>query len=129
MNLRCVFRQAIAEENSYGVIANYFIKHGHLVPDDFTIQMMRERLAKKDWGNGFILDGNIYQEPFYREYKMEQIPQLPFDPGVRIEIPNEELFLRVHPENFYSVFEYVQIFDYLNDLRLKKDKENENNNN
>lgn len=79
--------------------------------------------------NGFILDGNIYQEPFYREYKMEQIPQLPFDPGVRIEIPNEELFLRVHPENFYSVFEYVQIFDYLNDLRLNKAKENENNNN
>ena len=52
-----LFRAAIAEENSYGVIAKYFIQHGHLVPDDFTIQMMRERLAKKDWENGFILDG------------------------------------------------------------------------
>ena len=78
--------------------------------------------------DGFVLIGSILNEPIEKHFKMEQIPQLPFEPGVRIEIPNEEMFLRAYPDNFYSVFDYVLVFDYLNDLRLNKDKNNENNN-
>lgn len=76
---------------------------------------------------GFKYVGSILKDHVEKEYNMDLIPQLPFDPGVRIEIPNEEMFLRAYPDNKYSVMDYVLVFDYLNDQRLSKEKLNENN--
>lgn len=52
-----MFRHEMKIESKLGVIAKFFIQYGHLVPDDFTIDIVRERLSKKNFGNGFILDG------------------------------------------------------------------------
>ena len=41
----------------YGVIAKYFMDFGYLVPDDYTIAMVREYLGEHIFPNGFILDG------------------------------------------------------------------------
>ena len=51
------FRKALKEQTKYGVIAKYFMQFGHLVPDDYTIQMVREYLQENEFPNGFILDG------------------------------------------------------------------------
>ena len=74
----------------------------------------------------FKLVGKILDQDVEKVYKMEQIPQLPFDPGVRFEIPNEEMFLRAYPKDPKSVMDYVLIFDYLNDLKLIKENNHEN---
>ncbi|MDD8049267.1 MAG: adenylate kinase [Thomasclavelia sp.] len=52
-----IFRKALKEETKYGVIAKYFIQFGHLVPDDYTIQMVKDYIEENDFPNGFILDG------------------------------------------------------------------------
>ena len=52
-----MFRKEIKEDSKLGVIAKFFIQYGHLVPDDITIDIVRERLSKNDFPNGFILDG------------------------------------------------------------------------
>lgn len=52
-----MFRQEIKTDSKLGVIAKMFIQYGHLVPDDITIDIVRERLSKNDFANGFILDG------------------------------------------------------------------------
>lgn len=52
-----IFRKALKEQTKYGVIAKYFIQFGHLVPDDYTISMVREYLEENEFPNGFILDG------------------------------------------------------------------------
>ena len=52
-----IFRKALKEQTKYGVIAKYFIQFGHLVPDDYTIQMVRDYLKENEFPNGFILDG------------------------------------------------------------------------
>lgn len=52
-----IFRKALKEQTKYGVIAKYFIQFGHLVPDDYTIAMIRDYLKENDFPNGFILDG------------------------------------------------------------------------
>ncbi|WP_249029499.1 adenylate kinase [Tannockella kyphosi] len=52
-----IFRKALKEQTKYGVIAKYFIQFGHLVPDDYTIAMVREHLKENEFPNGFILDG------------------------------------------------------------------------
>ena len=52
-----IFRKALKEQTKYGVIAKYFMQFGHLVPDDYTIQMVREYLQDNEFPKGFILDG------------------------------------------------------------------------
>ncbi len=53
-----MFRQAYAGKTELGVLAHdkYWGK-GHLVPDDITLKLVEERLAKGDCKKGFILDG------------------------------------------------------------------------
>lgn len=52
-----MFRAAVREQTPLGVKAKTFMDAGQLVPDDVTIGIVQERLAKDDTKNGFILDG------------------------------------------------------------------------
>ena|SRR3989344_2422333 len=53
-----MFREAAANGSKMGLYArdNYWSK-GQLVPDDITINLVKERLQKADCKSGFILDG------------------------------------------------------------------------
>jgi len=52
-----MFRAAIKEGTEMGKQAKAFIDAGNLVPDEVTIGIVRDRLAKEDCKQGFILDG------------------------------------------------------------------------
>jgi len=52
-----MLREAVADGTSLGVTADKIMKSGALVPDEIMIGMIRERLARLDAKNGFILDG------------------------------------------------------------------------
>ena len=52
-----MIREAIAAGTEMGRNAKSFIDSGALVPDEVVIGIIKERLAKPDCGNGFILDG------------------------------------------------------------------------
>ena len=52
-----MFRAAIKEGTELGKKAKSFMDDGKLVPDEVTIGIVRERLAKDDCKKGFILDG------------------------------------------------------------------------
>lgn len=52
-----MFREAIKELTPLGIEAKSYIDRGELVPDSVTIGLVKERLAKKDCDNGFLLDG------------------------------------------------------------------------
>lgn len=52
-----MFRKEMKEDTKLGVIAKFFSQYGYLVPDDITIDIVRERLSQNDFPNGFILDG------------------------------------------------------------------------
>lgn len=52
-----MFRAEIAAGSELGKMAEKYIKTGSLVPDDVTIDMLKERIKKDDCKNGFILDG------------------------------------------------------------------------
>ena len=93
-----LFRAAIKEQNKFGVIANYFIKYGYLVPDDFTNEMVYDYLKEhlSEFKNGFILDGfprTVVQarelESWEREFGFK------IDANVNLDIPEEELIGRL----------------------------------
>ena len=52
-----MFRAAVAEGTELGKQAKACMDSGKLVPDEVTIGIVRERLAKDDCKKGFILDG------------------------------------------------------------------------
>lgn len=52
-----MFREAIKQGTDLGLLAKRYIDAGHLVPDDVTIGIVRERLAKPDCQKGYLLDG------------------------------------------------------------------------
>jgi adenylate kinase len=52
-----IFRENIKNGTPLGKSANAYISKGHLVPDDVTIAMLRERFTQPDCKNGAILDG------------------------------------------------------------------------
>ncbi|MGW2939016.1 adenylate kinase [Streptomyces sp. NPDC001156] len=52
-----IFRSHVGRGTSLGRDAKRFMDAGELVPDEITIDMLRERLAERDATNGFLLDG------------------------------------------------------------------------
>ena len=52
-----ILRRAMKEGTETGLKAKSFIDAGKLVPDDVIIDIVKERLAMADCGNGYILDG------------------------------------------------------------------------
>jgi adenylate kinase len=52
-----MFRAAIAEGSELGGRVEPILARGDLVPDDLTVSLIRERLAREDARGGFVLDG------------------------------------------------------------------------
>lgn len=52
-----IFRENIKNNTELGKLAQSYIHQGELVPDDLTIEMIRDRFLRPDCNNGAILDG------------------------------------------------------------------------
>ena len=59
-----IFRANIKNQTPIGVVAKSYIDKGQLVPDEVTVEIVKQRLAESDAQNGYLLDGfprNIFQ--------------------------------------------------------------------
>ena len=52
-----IFRANVGQGTELGLLAKSYMDRGDLVPDDVTIDMVRNRLAEGDAAEGFLLDG------------------------------------------------------------------------
>lgn len=52
-----IFRENLGQHTPLGEQARGYMSRGELVPDDLTIEMIRERLSRPDCAEGAILDG------------------------------------------------------------------------
>ncbi|MFP4485011.1 MAG: adenylate kinase [Spirochaetaceae bacterium] len=52
-----IFRENINNETELGSKVKAILDSGELVPDELTVELVRDRLAQKDAASGFILDG------------------------------------------------------------------------
>ena len=91
-----MFREAIKEGTPLGKLAASYINDGHLVPDDVTIGLVKERLSKSDCAKGYLLDGFPRTIP-----QAEALEKLTKEIGrevsyvIDIETPKEELIRRI----------------------------------
>ena len=52
-----IFRKHLREETPLGLRVKSIVEGGGLVPDEITIEIVKERLAEADCAKGYILDG------------------------------------------------------------------------
>ncbi|MEP6697159.1 MAG: adenylate kinase [Pseudonocardiales bacterium] len=52
-----IFRTNVSQRTTLGLQAKKFMDAGDLVPDEITIDMVRDRLSEEDAQDGFLLDG------------------------------------------------------------------------
>jgi adenylate kinase len=52
-----MYRAAVAEGTELGELVKSYMDDGELVPDNVTIDVVRDRLASPDTRDGFVLDG------------------------------------------------------------------------
>ena len=59
-----IFRANIKNQTAIGVVAKSYIDKGQLVPDEVTVEIVKQRLNEPDCQKGYLLDGfprNVYQ--------------------------------------------------------------------
>ena len=91
-----LFRENLKKETELGLLARGYMERGELVPDEVTVGMVRERLARPDAGQGAILDGfprTIAQAEALEELLTELGHKLAVVPD--IEVPEDVLLARL----------------------------------
>ncbi|MGI6778477.1 MAG: adenylate kinase [Acetivibrionales bacterium] len=91
-----IFRSNIKKGTELGKKAKEFIDKGLLVPDEITINIIKDRLLQDDCKKGFILDG-FPRTIAQAEYLEEALKNLgmPLDYAVSIEVPDERIIKRL----------------------------------
>ena len=91
-----IFRKNIKEKTELGKLAESYISKGNLVPDDVTIDLVKNRLKESDAKEGVILDG------FPRTVKQaEELDKILASKGKKVDkvynltTPEEEIIERI----------------------------------
>jgi adenylate kinase len=91
-----VFRKNIKNKTDLGNLAQSYINKGVLVPDQVTIDMLRDEVSNNFNENGFIFDGfprNIFQADALEKILLSQNSSL--DAMIALEVEDEILIERL----------------------------------
>jgi adenylate kinase len=91
-----VFRSAVAAGSELGDQVKAVIEAGHLVPDELTSAVVRDRLAEPDTAAGFLLDGyprNVAQVRDLDAFLEGRDEEL--DAVIQLVVPREESIARL----------------------------------
>lgn len=87
-----IIREALAQGTEMGLKAKSFMDAGQLVPDDVVIGIIKERIAKDDCANGFILDG--FPRTIPQAEALDDMGVI-IDKVIDIEVPDEKIAARM----------------------------------
>ena len=91
-----MFRENIKGGTKLGLLAKSYIDKGHLVPDEVTIDMLKDRLAQDDCAKGFLLDGFPRTIPQAEALeKLSREINRPIEVVVNLDCDNQELIRRI----------------------------------
>lgn len=91
-----MFREALKNETELGKEAKKYMDQGLLVPDEVTIEMVRERLKRDDCQSGYLLDG--FPRTLNQAQALEQLAEQigrPLEIVINLMVSDGELIRRV----------------------------------
>lgn len=91
-----IFRANIKEGTELGTKAKAFMDKGELVPDELTVQLVVDRIAKDDCKRGFVLDGFPRSIP-QAEVLDETLAKMgeKMDYAIDVDVPDENIVNRM----------------------------------
>lgn len=87
-----IIREALKNGTEMGLKAKSFMDEGKLVPDEIVIGIIKERLAKDDCRDGFILDGFPRTIP---QAEALDAMGIIIDKVISIEVPDDKIAARM----------------------------------
>ncbi|WP_244834373.1 adenylate kinase [Clostridium sp. BJN0001] len=91
-----IFRKNISENTPLGIQAKGYMDKGQLVPDEVTINMVKDRLVQDDCKNGYLLDGfprTVKQAEAFEAFLKDKNEAL--DVALLIDVPSEYILDRM----------------------------------
>ena len=91
-----IFRANIKEGTELGKEAKEYMDKGQLVPDELTVRILLDRVAKDDCKNGYVLDGFPRTIP-QAEVLDEEVSKLgdKIDFAINVDVPDENIIRRM----------------------------------
>ncbi len=91
-----IFRANIKNGTELGVEAKKYIDQGLLVPDELTVKLLLDRVAKDDCVNGYVLDGFPRTIP-QAEALDKALAELgdKIDYAINVDVPDENIIKRM----------------------------------
>ena len=91
-----IFRANIKNNTPLGVEAKKYMDAGQLVPDELTVKILLDRVAKDDCKNGYVLDGfprTIPQAEVLENALKELDDKIDF--AINVDVPDENIIRRM----------------------------------
>lgn len=91
-----IFRKNISENTPLGIEAKSYMDNGQLVPDEVTINMVKDRLQQEDCKQGYLLDGfprTVSQAEALQDFLNSRSESL--DTALLIEVPRDFILERM----------------------------------
>jgi len=91
-----IFRKNISENTPLGIEAKKYMDNGQLVPDEVTINMLKDRLQHDDCKNGYLLDGfprTVHQAETLQAFLNNRDEKI--DTALLIEVPMDFILERM----------------------------------
>ena len=104
-----MLRENAAKKTKLGMKAKSYMDSGALVPDDLVIEMIKERLQRKDCKNGFILDG--FPRTIYQADEIEKVVNI--DRVVNIQASDEIIVERIGRIRVCGECSFVYHLDFI----------------
>jgi len=91
-----MLREAVAAGTDLGLKVKEIMDKGLLVPDDLMIDLVRERLAREDTKNGFILDGfpRTVEQAIALDKMLDELKK-EIDVALLVDADEEEIVKRI----------------------------------
>ena len=86
-----LFRAIVKEDSPLAHKVKYIMSSGGLVPDEMTVELVKDRLSKSDCKKGFILDG--FPRTVAQAEALETISKI--DTVILVELANEIIIERL----------------------------------
>ena len=91
-----IFRMNIKEGTALGKEAKTYMDQGLLVPDELTVRILLDRVAREDCANGYVLDGfprTIPQAQVLDQALAEMDDAI--DYAINVDVPDENIIGRM----------------------------------
>ena len=102
-----IFRANVSKGTQLGVEAKKYMDQGLLVPDELTVKILLDRVAKEDCAGGYVLDGFPRTIP-QAQVLDEALDKLgeKLDYAIDVDVPDENIVRRMSGK---KIRVYIQI--------------------